>query len=73
MYDYQMFRTVHFKGFDRDEVIAFIQSLEEENNRKVADLQKEIKDRDKMIEELSVDTAGTCGKCIAACPLAYID
>ena len=52
MYDYQMFRTVHFKGFDRDEVIAFIQSLEEENNRKVADLQKEIKDRDKMIEEL---------------------
>ena len=28
---------------------------------------------DKMIEELSVDTAGTCGKCIAACPLAYID
>ena len=28
---------------------------------------------DKMIDELSVDTAGTCGKCIAACPLAYIE
>lgn len=28
---------------------------------------------DKMIEELSVDTAGTCGKCIAVCPLAYIE
>lgn len=28
---------------------------------------------DKMVEELSVDTAGTCGKCIAACPLAYIE
>ena len=52
MYDYQMFKTVRFKGFDRDEVIAFIQSQEEESNRKVADLQKEIKERDKMIEEL---------------------
>ncbi len=28
---------------------------------------------DRMIEELSVDTAGTCGKCIAVCPMAYID
>ena len=28
---------------------------------------------DKMIEELSVDTAGTCGKCISVCPLAYIE
>ena len=28
---------------------------------------------DLMLEELSVDTAGTCGKCISSCPLAYIE
>lgn len=28
---------------------------------------------EKMLEELKVDTAGTCGKCIAVCPLAYIE
>ena len=28
---------------------------------------------ERMIDELSVNTAGTCGKCIAACPLAYIE
>ena len=27
----------------------------------------------RMLDELSVDTAGTCGKCISACPLAYIE
>ena len=35
------------------------------------DLQDEYKER--MLKELSVDTAGTCGKCIAVCPLAYIE
>ena len=28
---------------------------------------------ERMLDELSVDTAGTCGKCISACPLAYIE
>ena len=26
-----------------------------------------------MIRYLDVDTAGTCGKCISVCPLAYIE
>ena len=28
---------------------------------------------EQMLEDLRVDTAGTCGKCIAVCPLAYIE
>ena len=52
MYDYQMFRTVRMKGFDRDEVIAYIQSKDEEFSRKTADLEKEISEKDRMIEEL---------------------
>ena len=52
MYDYQMFKTVLVKGFDKDEVIAYIQKQEDEHNQAVTDLEKEIKNRDKMIAEL---------------------
>ena len=52
MYDYQMFRTVRMKGFDRDEVIAYIQSKDEEFSRKTADFEKTIAEKDRMIEEL---------------------
>ena len=52
MYDYQMFKTVLVKGFDKDEVIAYVQKQEDEHAKQAADLEKETKNRDKMIAEL---------------------
>lgn len=50
-YDYQMFK-ITFKGFDKDEVLGYIQKEEDDYNKQISDLQKEIKNRDKMIAEL---------------------
>ena len=51
MYDYTMFKA-SFKGFDKDEVLSYVQKQEEDYNKQISDLEKEIKNRDKLILEL---------------------
>ncbi len=52
MLDYSMFKTVLVKGFDKEEVLAYIQKKEEEAFAKDADFVKAIKSKDAKIEEL---------------------
>ena len=56
MYDYQMFKG-SFKGFDKEEVLTYVQKQEEDYNKQISDLEKEIKNRDKMILELKARIA----------------
>ena len=51
MFDYQKFKS-SLKGFDKDEVLNYLEILESDHNKKVSDLEKEIKERDRMIAEL---------------------
>jgi cell division septum initiation protein DivIVA len=51
MNDYTLFKQV-LKGFDKDEVLAYIDKQDEENSKTVAALEKEIKRRDRIIGEL---------------------
>ncbi len=51
MNDYTMFKK-SLNGFDKDEVLEYIQNQEDEHNQKTAALEKEIKRRDKVISEL---------------------
>jgi cell division septum initiation protein DivIVA len=41
-----------FKGFDKDEVLSYIQKQEEDYNKQLSELEKEVKNRDKIIQEL---------------------
>ena len=43
MYDYQMFRVV-MRGFDRDEVLRYLRTHDEELNQRIAALEKELAD-----------------------------
>ena len=52
MVDYQMFKTVLVKGFDKDEVLAYVQKMEDEGFTREAEHARELKDRDAKIEEL---------------------
>jgi len=52
MLDYQKFKTVFAKGFDKDEVLAYIQKMEEEGYAKEAEYVKGLKAKDAKIEEL---------------------
>lgn len=52
MLDYQKFKTVFAKGFDKDEVLAYIQKMEEEGYAKDAEYNKAMKAKDAKIEEL---------------------
>ncbi len=52
MYDYEMFKTVRMKGFDRDEVLAYIQMTEETNSKAIADLQRQVAEKDQTIADL---------------------
>lgn len=52
MYDEQSFSTVR-KGFDKDEVISFLNDKDRENAEKVARLEQAIRDKDHEIAELS--------------------
>ena len=51
MEDYTMFRQA-LRGFDKDEVLAYITRHEEESAARIADLEKNVKKRDKIISEL---------------------
>ena len=51
MEDYTMFRQA-LRGFDKDEVLAYITRHEEESTARIADLEKNVKKRDKIISEL---------------------
>lgn len=50
--DDQMFRTV-MRGFDKDEVFAYIKQIEEDANQKVAEAKAEAEEKDKLIAELN--------------------
>jgi len=52
MLDYQKFKTVLVKGFDKDEVLAYIQKMEDEGYAKDAEFAKNLKAKDTKIEEL---------------------
>lgn len=52
MLDYQKFKTAIVKGFDKDEVLAYIQKMEEEGYAKDAEFAKALKAKDAKIEEL---------------------
>lgn len=52
MYDYKMFKSA-FRGFNKDEVIAYMQKKDDENEKALADLKAEIRQRDKIIAELN--------------------
>lgn len=52
MLDYQKFKTVLVKGFDKDEVLAYIQRMEEEGFAKEAEFAKALKAKDTQIEDL---------------------
>lgn len=49
--DYAMFRQA-LRGFDKDEVLAYIRSKEEEHAKACAAYEKDIRKRDKIISEL---------------------
>ena len=51
MYDYQMFRVV-MRGFDRDEVLRYLRTHDEELNQRIAALEKELAVSEKKIREL---------------------
>lgn len=51
MYSYQMFRVV-MRGFDRDEVLAYLQQHDEEMNQRIAALEKELEDKNRRVQEL---------------------
>lgn len=53
MLDYSMFKTVLVKGFDKDDVIAYIQQMQDETYAKEAEYANEIKLRDMKIDELN--------------------
>ena len=52
MYDYKTFKSA-FMGFNKDEVIAYMQKKDDENEKVLADLKAEIRQRDKVIAELN--------------------
>lgn len=52
MLDYQKFKTAIVKGFDKDEVLTYIQKMEEEAYAKDAEFAKALKTKDAKIEEL---------------------
>ena len=52
MADYQMFKTTLMKGFDKDEVIAYIQKMEGDTYAMESEYKQELKLRDAKIEEL---------------------
>lgn len=52
MLDYQKFKTAIVKGFDKDEVLNYIQKMEEEGYAKDAEFAKALKAKDAKIEEL---------------------
>lgn len=52
MLDYQKFKTAIVKGFDKDEVLNYIQKMEEEAYAKDAEFAKALKAKDAKIEEL---------------------
>lgn len=52
MYDYKMFKSA-FRGFNKDEVIAYMQKKDDENEKALSDLKAEIRQRDKVIAELN--------------------
>lgn len=52
MYDYNMFKSA-LKGFNKDEVIAYMQKKDDETEKALADLKAEIRQRDKVIAELN--------------------
>jgi len=51
MDDYSMFKQA-LRGFDKDEVLTYIHHQEEESNRQIAALEKDLRKRDKIISEL---------------------
>ena len=51
MNDYTMFKRT-LNGFDKDEVLQYIQKEEEEHGKQVAALEKEVRRREKVINEL---------------------
>ena len=53
MLDYSMFKTVLVKGFDKDDVLAYIQKMQDETYAKEAEFAKELKAKDAKIEELN--------------------
>lgn len=53
MSDYDMFRTTLMGGFDKDDVIRQFQELKEEHYKEKTRLEKELKDRDEKLAELS--------------------
>ena len=52
MLDYQKFKTTLVKGFDKDEVLAYIQKMEDEGYAKDAEYVKALKAKDVRIDEL---------------------
>lgn len=52
MLDYQKFKTAIVKGFDKDEVLTYIQKMEDEAYAKEAEYNKMLKARDAKIDEL---------------------
>ena len=53
MSDYDMFRTTLMGGFDKDDVIRQFQELKENQYKEKTRLEKELKDRDEKLAELS--------------------
>lgn len=53
MSDYDMFRTTLMGGFDKDDVIRQFQELKENQYKEKTRLEKELKDRDEQLAELS--------------------
>lgn len=51
MYDYKMFKTA-LKGFDKDEVLVYVQQLKDEMNQAKSESEKAINERDKIIRDL---------------------
>ena len=51
MDDYTMFKQA-LRGFDKDEVIAYIHRQEEESSQRIASLERDLRKRDRIIAEL---------------------
>lgn len=52
MVDYQMFKTALVKGFDKDEVLAYIQQMEGDTFARETEYNRSLKEKDAKIEEL---------------------
>ena len=53
MSDYDMFRTTLMGGFDKDDVIRQFQELKENQYKEKTRLEKELKDREEKLAEMS--------------------